>query len=109
MGEVSAKEHVAVLITAQKHIDSAVSKTVNCDGSMPWHEFKDIYLGAYKGSAKGCTTFNKNGKRAGLFKETPEPRDLKFPVPTLAASVGLADDVGLSCEFDQATGRRSCE
>lgn len=109
MGEVTAKEHVAVLTTAQRHVDSAVSKTVNCDGSMPWDEFKGIYLEAYKGGAKGCTTYNKDGKRAGLFKETDEPRDLPFPSFSADQAIGLGDDAGLTCDFDPATGRRSCE
>jgi ribonucleoside-diphosphate reductase alpha chain len=109
MGEVTAAEHVSVLTTAQKHVDSAVSKTVNCDGSMPWADFKGIYLSAYENGAKGCTTFNKDGKRAGLFKETPEPADLPFPGENSLAMVGISDDVGGTCEFDPATGRRSCE
>lgn len=110
MGEVSAQQHVAVLTTAQKHVDSAVSKTVNCDKSMPWEDFKNIYLSAYDLGAKGCTTFNKDGKRMGLFKETPEPEDLPFPGNNQAAMVGIqVEEVGLSCEFDPATGRRSCE
>lgn len=110
MGEVSAAEHVAVLTTAQRHVDSAVSKTVNCDKSMPWEDFKGIYLAAYEGGAKGCTTFNKDGKRAGVFRETPEPADLPFPGDNALAMQGIAGaDAGLSCEFDPATGRRSCE
>lgn len=112
MGEVSAAEHVAVLTTAQRHVDSAVSKTVNCDKSMPWEDFKGIYLAAYEGGAKGCTTFNKDGKRAGLFRETPEPADLLFPGDNALAMqgvVGADADGGMSCEFDPATGRRSCE
>jgi len=116
MGEVSAAEHVAVLTTAQRHVDSAVSKTVNCDKSMPWDDFKGIYLAAYEAGAKGCTTFNKDGKRAGLFRETPEPADLPFPGDNalamqgvVGADAGLTADGGLSCEFDPATGRRSCE
>jgi ribonucleoside-diphosphate reductase alpha chain len=109
MGEVSADEHVAVLTTAQKHVDSAVSKTVNCDGSMEWEDFKDIYLKAYQGGAKGCTTYNKDGKRGGLFKETFEPADLPFPKVVRLETAGPSDDMGLSCEFDPATGRRSCE
>lgn len=116
MGEVSAAEHVAVLTTAQRHVDSAVSKTVNCDRSMPWDDFKGIYLAAYEAGAKGCTTFNKDGKRAGLFRETPEPADLPFPGDNAlamqgvaGADAGLTADGGLSCEFDPATGRRSCE
>lgn len=109
MGEVTAAEHVAVLTTAQRHVDSAVSKTVNCDGSMPWEDFKGIYLAAYRGGAKGCTTFNKHGKRAGLFKEAFEPADLPFPPQSGPAPIGGGADVGLTCEFDPATGRRSCE
>lgn len=108
MGEVSAKQHVDVLTTAQRHIDSAVSKTVNVTGDMPWEDFKGIYLAAYEGGAKGCTTFNKDGKRAGLFRETHEPADLPFPVGVDAVA-GQVADVGMSCEFDPATGRRSCE
>src|SRR5690606_35988846 len=107
MGEVSADEHVAVLTTAQRHVDSAVSKTVNCDKSMPWEDFKGIYLAAYEAGAKGCTTFNKDGKRAGVFRETPEPANLPFPTEVRdAAGTG---DAGMTCEFDPATGRRSCE
>ena len=109
MGEVSAAEHVGVLTVAQRHVDSAVSKTVNCDGSMPWSDFKGIYLAAYEGGAKGCTTFNKDGKRAGLFKETPEPDDLPFPGDNTVAMAGVRVNAGDSCEFDPATGRRSCE
>lgn len=106
MGEVTAAEHVAVLTTAQRHVDSAVSKTVNCDKSMPWEDFKGIYLAAYEGGAKGCTTFNKDGKRAGLFRETHEPDDLPFPTDIRD---GAVVGEGMSCEFDPATGRRSCE
>lgn len=109
MGEVSADQHVKVLTTAQKHIDSAVSKTVNCDGSMPWDQFKGIYIAAFEGGAKGCTTFNKDGKRAGLFKETPEPADMPFPGGNAYSMAGVIADAGMSCEFDPATGRRSCE
>ncbi len=110
IGEVSAKQHVAVLVEAQRHIDSAVSKTINCDGSMPWEDFVGVYDAAYEGGAKGCTTYNKDGKRAGLFSETPEPADLPFPSSNFSAMATFqtAGD-GPSCEFDPATGRRSCE
>lgn len=112
MGEVSAAEHVRVLCAAQAKVDSAVSKTINCDGSMPWDDFKRVYTDAYEGGAKGCTTFNKDGKRAGLFKETPEAADLPFPVIDYNRwnnDSGLQVESGMSCEFDPATGRRSCE
>ena len=110
MGEVTPQEHLRVLATAQNYIDSGVSKTINTDGNVPWEDFKGLYLTAHKLGAKGCTTFNKDGKRAGLFKETFEPRDLPFPAT--ADEVSYTDfevNQGMSCEFDPATGRRSCE
>lgn len=100
--EVTAQEHINVLLTAQKHTDSAVSKTVNCDGSMPWEGFQGLYKSAYDGGAKGCTTYNADGKRKGIFKIDHEPADLPFPEMDEAP-------VGMSCEIDPVTGRRSCE
>lgn len=112
MGEVSAHEHIAVLCAAQTHVDSAVSKTVNMDGSMPFVEFKQLYIDAYLGGAKGCTTYNKDGKRAGLFRETPEASDMPFPISNyVAADMNFATsaEFQMSCEWDPATGRKSCE
>lgn len=113
-GEVTAKQHVDVLVTAQKYTDSAVSKTVNCDGSMPMDEFKNIYLDAYARGAKGCTTFNKDGKRFGLFKSEIESDHVPFPNSTYAIELHREEYVdayqeGSSCTFDPATGRKTCE
>jgi len=33
---------------------------------MAWDEFKEIYQTAWKGGAKGCSTFQVAGKRAGV-------------------------------------------
>lgn len=110
-GEVTAKQHLAVLATAQRRIDSACSKTINCDGTMPWSDFKEIYSRAYELGAKGCTTFNVDGKRSGLFKVDPEAEDLAFPAQhgDLAHAVEEPYNSGQACTFDPATGRRTCE
>lgn len=116
--EVTAKEHVDVLVALQRRTDSAVSKTVNMDGNMPFSEFKQLYLDAYLGGAKGCTTFNSDGKRAGIFKVAPEAGDLPFPnsnslpaepAPVRTMEMAMAEAEGPSCTFDPLTGRRSCE
>lgn len=93
--DVTADEHVAVLTAAQRHIDSAVSKTVNMDGrTMPWQAFKDIYRRAWEEGCKGCATFNLSGKRGGLLEAAVEDH------------APLEMD---ACDIDPATGRRSCE
>jgi ribonucleotide reductase alpha subunit len=86
-GEIAAKDHVAVLTNAQQYVDSAVSKTCNVSPDMPWEEFKNLYIQAYEGGAKGCTTFNPGGGRQGILNDENE---------------------GAACTLDPDTGARSC-
>ena len=67
---------------------------------MTFEDFKGLYLRAYKGGAKGCTTFNVNGKRAGILssKEDGAADDNEIVV-----------DAGAACFYDPDTGERSCD
>lgn len=94
---VTAREHVDVLVTAATRVDSAVSKTCNVDGQMPWEDFKGIYTRVWEEGGKGCTTFNKDGLRAGIFK----PKRVKRGERSEVAQ-------GQTCEIGP-DGRRSCE
>lgn len=104
--EVSVAEHVKVLTTAQRRVDSAVSKTCNVGSDVDWTTFKEVYRSAWEGGAKGCTTFRLGGKRSGIFvvkeekaEEGPtEPRD----------DSGVVES-GPTCRIDPATGRRECD
>lgn len=88
--EVTADEHIAVLTTTQKFIDSSVSKTINMDSNvMQWTDFEAIYRKVWEGGGKGCSTFNKSGKRVAL----------------LVAKPAVAE--GEICTVDE-TGQRSC-
>jgi ribonucleoside-diphosphate reductase alpha chain len=58
--DISPKEHVDVQASAQKWIDSSISKTANVPTDFAFEEFKDIYLYAYEKGLKGCTTFRFN-------------------------------------------------
>ena len=70
--DVSPEEHVAVLCAAQRHVDSAISKTCNVPSDTPWDQFKEIYQRAWKGGAKGCATYQVGGKRSSIRRETGE-------------------------------------
>ena len=89
--EVTAQEHVDVLCAAQEFVDSSVSKTCNVSPTMDWDEFKDLYVRAWKGGAKGCTTFNPGGKRMGILVAKP------------------AEEDGAACKIDPETGRGTCD
>jgi len=110
-GEVTANQHVDVLTRAQSYVDSAVSKTINVTGTMPMEDFKGVYTKVYEKGGKGCTTFNADGKRAGIFKLSPEPPDLPFASPVVDALLaGIGDYAdGQACYFDPSTGMRTCE
>jgi ribonucleoside-diphosphate reductase alpha chain len=97
--EVSAQEHVAVLCAAQEWVDSSVSKTCNMDGSMPWADFKGLYQSAWEGGAKGCTTFNIDGKRMALLTGKSQPEE---------DTNSYGETVATSCTIDPDTGRREC-
>lgn len=73
--ECTASEHLGVLAIAQKYVDSACSKTINVDPSMPWEDFKQIYIDAYDQGCKGCTTFNSGGKRFGILNAPSKEED----------------------------------
>lgn len=94
--QVTIKEHLAVLATAQRYVDSAVSKTCNVDPNMPWEEFKQIYIEAWYKNCKGCTTFNIGGKRMGILKDAGKDDDED-------------SEPASACYIDPTTGKRECE
>ena len=98
--ECTGAEHVAVLTAAQRYVDSAVSKTCNVDPNMPWEDFKDLYMQAWEGGAKGCTTFNPEGKRFGILKESTPSVEIQAEAQTT--------EEPQACYINPETGERSC-
>lgn len=107
--EVTPEQHVAVLAMAQQYVDSAVSKTCNVPGDIAWDDFKNIYLDAWRRGAKGCTTFNKEGKRIALLTKSYSAKPVAESDALPEAQVEPAFAEGGTCEIDLATGKRSCE
>jgi len=91
---LSVADHLGVLTTTQRYIDSAVSKTLNVGDDVTFKEFKEIYMTAWQEGAKGCTTFRVSGKRFGIMhKVVDEP----------------AETEGAACYYDPETGKKECE
>jgi ribonucleoside-diphosphate reductase alpha chain len=109
--DVAPHDHIRVLCEAQKYVDSSISKTVNVRGAkttppghaeISFHDFKDLYLQAFKGGAKGCTTFNENGRRQGIITERTETHHTEDHAP------GSNGQANAACYFDPATGSKVC-
>ena len=101
---IDVKEHVSMLTAAQEWVDSACSKTCNVGDKVTWDEFKEVYMQAYDGGAKGCTTFRAAGKRFGILNASASE--------DVVEEDNKEDEVvveGGACYIDPETGIRSCE
>jgi ribonucleoside-diphosphate reductase alpha chain len=90
--ECTIEDHLGVLLLASKWVDSAVSKTCNVGPEVSFEQFKELYVKAYEGGAKGCTTFRAAGKRQGVLNVTAPQ-----------------EGEGAACFYDPKTGTKTCE
>jgi ribonucleoside-diphosphate reductase alpha chain len=58
--DLSPAEHVRMQAAVQRHVDSAISKTVNVPEDISFEGFQEVYLDAYRSGCKGCTTYRPN-------------------------------------------------
>jgi len=94
--EISADEHVDVLILASQYVDSAVSKTCNVGDNVTYDEFKELYVKAWTYGCSGITTFRAAGKRYGILNEVKQPaNDNEEPKAE-------------ACFIDPNTGQKEC-
>ena len=106
--DCTAGEHLSVLALASHYVDSAVSKTINVASSMPWEEFKSIYLNAWKMGCKGVTTFNAGGKRFGILNTVSSDSSSDGDSVDSDTLGGGEDETLLACYFDPLTGQKEC-
>ena len=102
--EITVEQHVEMLTTAQEWVDSACSKTCNVGPNVSWDRFKDVYMKAYDGGAKGCTTFRAAGKRYGILNASASEDVVEEETKEDETVIE-----GGACYIDTETGIRSCE
>lgn len=79
-------DHLAIQAAAQKHIDSSISKTINCPEDLSFDAFKDIYAQAYALGCKGCTTYRPNAITGAVLEAKPQsPPKRAADAPGLSA------------------------
>ena len=97
-GNITADEHVAVLCTAQRWSDSAVSKTCNVPADFPYEDFKNIYMSAWENGAKGLTTYRPAGNYDEPIKAADGNEEADAEVAKVAA---MQTEDGGSCTLDE--------
>lgn len=105
--KLTPKQHVDMLISASRYVDSACSKTCNIGDNVSWEDFKQVYMDAWRGGASGCTTFRSAGKRFGILNASASEDVLVEPEQPKDDFV--SEQEGAQCYIDPTTGIRSCD
>ncbi|MBX7435500.1 adenosylcobalamin-dependent ribonucleoside-diphosphate reductase [Mycobacterium sp. Y57] len=92
--EISPEWHVRMQAVVQRHVDAAVSKTVNLPATATVDDVRDVYLAAWKAKVKGITVY-RYGSREGQVLSYAAPE----PVPARVDAAFSGGCVGRSCEF----------
>ena len=74
-------DHVAMQAAVQRHVDSAVSKTINCPVDISFEAFKDVYTMGYDSELKGCTTYRPNEVTGAVLEVTGEGEEAQSELP----------------------------
>ncbi len=68
-----------------------------------YSKFKQVYVDAWKGGAKGCTTFRLSGKRYGVLTTVEEEKKDTAEIKPIQE-----EDKVEACFIDPQTGIREC-
>jgi ribonucleoside-diphosphate reductase alpha chain len=91
--ELTPSAHLRMQAAVQAHVDSSISKTINCPTDLSFEAFQDVYLEAYDLGLKGCTTYRPNAVTGAV---------LSRPAAATPASVQPAE--APSAEIQPAAG-----
>ena len=92
--EIAPEWHLRMQAAVQRHVDAAVSKTVNLPATATVDDVRAIYLAAWKAKVKGITVY-RYGSREGQVLSYAAP-DAVLAQADTAFSGGC---VGRDCEF----------
>ena len=86
-------DHLAMQAALQPHVDSAISKTINCPEGLSFDAFRNVYEQAYDLGLKGCTAYRPNAV-TGAVLSAVEPGAAPAAAPDeegVAAIAALSD------------------
>jgi len=88
--ELEPRAHLEMQAALQRHVDSSISKTINCPADISFETFKDVYLEAYALGLKGCTTYRPNAVTGAVLSRPTETKAAEAALepahPTVAAA-----------------------
>ncbi len=92
--DLSPHEHLTMQAALQRHVDSAISKTINCPADISFEAFETIYLEAFDLGLKGCTVYRPNAVTGAVLStlaptgtDAPPGPPVSEPVPEISPAV----------------------
>ncbi len=82
-------DHLSIQAAAQKHIDSSISKTINCPEDLSFDAFRQVYAQAYALGCKGCTTYRPNAITGAVLEARPQMAERGTTDRRMADAPGL--------------------
>ncbi|MDQ0464420.1 ribonucleoside-diphosphate reductase alpha chain [Caulobacter ginsengisoli] len=77
---LTPQAHVRMQAAAQAHVDSSISKTVNCPADIGFEDFSDIYRLGWRSGCKGMTTYRPNAITGSVLSVEPALAPADGPV-----------------------------
>ena len=78
---LAPEDHVLMQAAVQKHVDSSISKTINCPEDIGFEDFGNVYLLAYDEGCKGCTTYRPNEVTGAILEAKSERAEAEPELP----------------------------
>jgi ribonucleoside-diphosphate reductase alpha chain len=88
--DLTPAEHVRMQAAVQRHVDSAISKTVNVPADISLEAFQAVYLDAYRSGCKGCTTYRPNAITGSVLEV--KPAETAVPITQTANDLMVRSD-----------------
>ncbi len=89
--ELTPSAHLKMQAAVQAHVDSSISKTINCPADLSFEAFKDVYLEAYDLGLKGCTTYRPNAVTGAVLSRSAAMPAVAQPAEVQPAQIVAAD------------------
>jgi ribonucleoside-diphosphate reductase alpha chain len=93
--ELAPADHLRMQAALQRHVDSSISKTINCPAAIAFDDFKAVYGQAYELGLKGCTTYRPNAITGAVLSTADAAGAQQVqPALPLEAPIPVADAAG---------------
>ncbi|CAN5245869.1 adenosylcobalamin-dependent ribonucleoside-diphosphate reductase [soil metagenome] len=85
VNDLTPHDHLVMQAAVQRHVDSSISKTINCPAALGFADFAAVYEEAYALGLKGCTTFRPNDVTGSVLSDVSKPEPVQAVLPLEAA------------------------